>query len=144
LHDSCDGKRELLQVLRRLTAMLFVWVGLLGPASAAFACATLALKADCCPADSSGPCSDQTTGAQPALPATCCVAAPTRSKELTLESRRSDRELDRNSDPPELAINAGWAAPSRPVALAGAAPLAATDARSDGTLTFLLTGRLRL
>ena len=82
---------------------------------------------------------------QQAMPAACCVAAPIQSQKLTFESGRSARERDQNSGSPDLAINAGWPPPNRQFAHAHAAPhQGAPDSRIDGTLTYLLTGRLRL
>jgi hypothetical protein len=141
----CNGILELALVLRQLTAMLLVGVSLLGPTSAVFACATGAFDADCCPEGSSVACNDEAPGLQQALPAACCVAAPAQSQKLTFESGRSARERDQNSGSPDLAINAGWLPPNRQFAHAHAAPHpGAPDLRIDGTLTYLLTGRLRL
>ena len=132
-------------VLRRFTAMLLVGVSLLGPTSAVFACATGALDADCCPEGSSVACKDEAPGLHQAMPAACCVAAPAQSQKLTFESGRSARERDQNSGSPDLAINAGWPPPNRQFAHVHAAPhQGAPDSRIDGTLTYLLTGRLRL
>ena len=145
LGGPCNGKLELAPVLRRFTAMLLVGVSLLGPTSAVFACATVVLDADCCPEGSSVTCNDEEAGLQQAMPAACCLAAPIQSQKLTFESGRSARERDQNSGSPDLAINTGWPPPNRQFAHAHAAPHpGAPDSRIDGTLTYLLTGRLRL
>jgi hypothetical protein len=128
-----------------LTAILIVWLGLLGPAWGAPGCAAVARHAACCPAGSSAHCGDQAPAGQPQPASVCCNTAPPQSQTVALDSGRGARERETNSGSPDLAISASSLLSRRPSVLGpGALRSGATDARGDGTLTFLLTGRLRL
>ena len=139
----CSGKPEMASVLRQLTAVLLVWVSLLGTTTAALACDTP--KADCCPPNSRTPCNDPRPSFQLIAPATCCAVAPVQSRNLAVESERSARERDQSSGSPDLVAIAAWVALGPEASTNSIAdPPAAAAPRTDGTLTYLRTARLRL
>jgi hypothetical protein len=133
-------------VHRRFSAILIVWVGLLAPAGAvALGCTTAAGDGDCCPAGSFAHCGDPMPPIQPQPVSACCHTAPSPSRTLVVDSSRAAWEREKNSGSPDFAVIVGAVLPSRQSVLACRPPrCGAADMCGDGTLTFLLTGRLRL
>jgi hypothetical protein len=75
----------------------------------------------------------------------CCNTAPPPSQTLVADSSRAAWEREKNSGSPDFAVIAGPLLRSRQSVLACGPPRSgAADMCGDGTLTFLLTGRLRL
>ena len=136
------GKLELASVFRQLTAILLVWASLLGTSTAALTCAT---PADCCPPNSRTPCNYPEPSFQVTAPAICCTVAPAQSRNLAVATERSAPERDQSSGSPDLVVVAAWLALGPEASTRRIAdPPAAAAPRTDGTLTYLRTARLRL
>jgi hypothetical protein len=129
---------------RRLTSILLVWASLLGLAQPIMACAADMAASDCCSGD---PVSGCMTGAMPALFAdgSCCVATPAPvSSSFAAPLRSFDHVLSGgDSLSPCLAAQFDNSGGRHARALSNVrVPDAAR--RTDATLTYLYTARLRL
>lgn len=134
-------------MLRRLTVLLVMWVGLLGAASPALACAMeAALAGDCCPPGSTLPCGERGSPDFNAVaPAICCVTASAPAPAVAIDSGRSLYKQQDSSGSPGAVVLPVWvtSAPNLIHSTYIPAP-AVTPPRLGGTLTYLQTGRLRL
>lgn len=133
--------------MRRLTALLVLWVGLLGAISPAFACAVTTSNGDCCPADASSECRQAWAfeRLESASAAMYCLAPAMPSQAVAIALAGNPNEPQHDGRLPEPSAIVVWAdffpdiAPQREFI----APIS-VDARTDATLTYLKTGRLRL
>ena len=137
-------KPELASLLRRLVASLALWIGVLGVASPALACAaTAAVERDCCPEGMPAPCNGGGAGefGEPV----CCVSAPASSQVAAQVCSRSQHAREPDSGPPDPFILSAW---FEAFSGNGSAPLYIapewSSHRADAALTYLHTGRLRL
>jgi hypothetical protein len=130
-------------VLRRLALSLVLWVGVLGVASPALACAaTAALERDCCPEGMPSPCEGGSGDPSATL---CCVAAPAPAQAVAAESGRTQLERAHDSGSPDPFIVSAWLATFvRDGSLPARISSSSSAYRTDATLTYLLTRRLRL
>jgi hypothetical protein len=130
-------------VFRRLVASLLVWVGVLALAAPVVVCATMGPQTrDCCPEGEPSPCGGS-EGEQGIT--ACCAVAPVTSPSAVLEASRTsyDRPLDHGS--PDPLIVALWlGALVQPQAYEAPPAHAGPPRATSATLTYLLTGRLRL
>jgi hypothetical protein len=127
--------------MRRLMALLLVWLGLLGAAGQALACAA-AVDLHCCPPGAASHCGDHA----PATPAgpelLCCAAVSSPMQAIAGDAVRDFKH--------HLAPHAPAALPSAPPDAPGSTqPFGYLSSRhlpawSDSALTYLRTGRLRL
>jgi len=126
-------------MLRRLSVLLLIWVGLLGAAAPAFAC-PMAAQHDCCPPQAPSPC-----GGAPAE-VICCVGTPASSQAVSVNSSRLLKEFPASpSGTPDLPVLPVWVASFPDLAHLYDMPASAPSApRTDAALTYLRTGRLRL
>jgi hypothetical protein len=133
--------------VRRLTALLVLWVGLLGAISPAFACAVSPSGGDCCPPDASPECRQAWAfeRLESASAAMYCLAPAMPSQAVTIGVARDPLESQHDGPLPEPCAIVAWAEfyPDRSPQREFIAPLK-VDARTDATLTYLKTGRLRL
>jgi len=127
--------------MRRLIALLVVWIGLLGAAGPAFACASSAR--DCCPPDAPAPCESQKTP-DPGLASAsvCCASVPAPSALASLESVRKT-VADADSAPDVVAPLSGPIAASATHQTDPEEHLSFSP-RTDASLTYLRIGRLLL
>jgi hypothetical protein len=132
-------------VLRRFTTVVLIWIGLLAVALPAFGCSPAVLNCDCCPADGSAACSPGEMGIihPEAAAALCCVDQSVALRPVASELRRPlhERKFPRGS--PDLAALVTGSI-SRSASRSGDLIFPAGFVRSDGTLIYLHTARLRL
>lgn len=130
--------------MRRFMAFLVLWVGLLGAGSPAFACVTAAAAGDCCPPGSPSGCTQAYE--QLDVEATvCCIAAAAPSQMVSAERGRELQAVqdDSRSADPIAIVRTSFSLPDpRSPPQLDAANV--SSARTDATLTYLRTGRLRL
>ncbi len=132
-------------MLRKLSAILVICVGLLAISSPVAACALASLKSDCCPAGAgTPPCGEEGTGST-VIPdtSTCCLEAP--STCAVVESSRVRAPLDSQGGGPDPRLALFWILTLRP-AESILIPLShrAQGRTDDASLTYLRTLRLRL
>jgi hypothetical protein len=145
---NTTGNLELLRMLRRLTAVVVIWMSLLGAAFPALACSLAASTADCCgQPGTSSPCAGGAGFSQ--LPdvttALCCSSGHAASASVAIDSRGASHERDQHPSSPDpvvlIAWYASWSAPvPEPLitlSLSRSPPSAAAP-------TYLQTARLRL
>src|SRR4029077_11752230 len=94
------------RMLRRLTAVLLIWMSLLGVAFPALAC-SLAASADCCgQAGTSSPCAGGAGFTQ--LPdvttALCCSSGNAASESVAIDSRGASHERDQLPSSPDPVV----------------------------------------
>lgn len=131
-------------MLHRLTAVLLVWFGL-ALAAPALACSLAAAGGDCCPADASFPCgSDVPSYRVDAAVATCCVSATASSPAIEVADTIRQLHWQIDSSPDSLAFPAHVTPRPDAAVLSRLTQLSDSPARTDATLTYLHTGRLRL
>ncbi len=134
-------------MLRRFITVVLIWISLLAVALPAFACSRAALNCNCCPEDGSAACSPGETGIihPEAAAALCCVDQSAALRHIASEGRRPshERKFSRGSPDP-AALSTGPI--SRTASRSGdpILPPLAGFVRSDGTLIYLHTARLRL
>jgi hypothetical protein len=130
-------------VLRRLTASLVIALVLLGTGAPAVACAMELGKRDCCPEGTTMPCGGDGAGYTMQV-AACCVSAP-QSSSSWVSSSRSHAEPQDHSGSPDPVIAFAWIATLTSLRHVSGIPThSVAPIRSDGSLTYLRTGRLRL
>jgi hypothetical protein len=123
--------------MRRLTALLIVWVGLLGAIAPAFACAMPTSDSSCCPPDAPADCRQAWEFERLET-----VASPVPSKMSSVEAVRTSQHDARSPESPVITAAPPFIANS---AQRGELVVPAESiARTDATLTYLKTGRLRL
>jgi hypothetical protein len=128
-------------VLRRLTTLLVLGFVLLGTAAPAFACAT---KGDCCPEDTTTPCGGEGSGFITSAPLVACCVSPPQSAS-SISALRNESGQQNNSGSPDPVLVVAWLATFASRSPDSAIPSHfAAITRSDGALTYLRTGRLRL
>jgi len=129
--------------MRRLLSLLLLWVGLIGAGAPAFACTTAAAAGDCCPPGRASGCTE--VYAQLGSDAiVCCISAAASSALVTVEPGREPQlaHCERGSaDPIATAASAHAILDVRGSNLV--LPVI-TAARTDSSLTYLHTARLRL
>ncbi len=134
-------------MLRQLTALLLVWVGL-ATGTPALACSPAAADMDCCPKGAPIPCKDGASGqSRDATPTACCVAASVSAAAVpTLDSNRNlpVATADPGSPDPLILVAARVAALTDAARLPILTGLLVPRAHTDATPTYLSTGRLRL
>jgi hypothetical protein len=141
----CDGPREWLPVFRRLTTVALIWISLLAVALPAFACSRA--TCNCCPIEGSTAGGLGETGIihPEAAAALCCVDQSEALRPVEREVRRPshDSKFPQGSRDPAALITGLI---SRTALRSGELllPPLAGFVRSDGTLTYLHTARLRL
>lgn len=129
-------------MLRRLIAVLVMGFVLFGTIAPAVACVAQASAHGCCHSDSNPPCDKQGDGSTSTV--TCCDAAPPTAATLN-EPRQQAAQLLHDSGAPDPVVAMAWLA-----TLAASPPTlspptnAVVPVWSDGELTYLRTGRLRL
>lgn len=138
---------EIGSVLRRMTALLAVWLGLLGVVAPALACAADAPDDVCCPQEAPLQCTDNEPGYRAGTPAAmCCVPANVRAQAASIDSRRSTQDREHDSGTPDPLIPSASLDSLTGVTYAphinNAPPH--SQPRTDAALTYLRTGRLRL
>jgi hypothetical protein len=142
------GNLESLQVLRRLTAVVVIWVSLLGAAFPAFACTLAALNSECCgQTGATPPCAGDVGFGQPmnTTTASCCASGHEAFPGAAFDSDRTSPERAHEHSPPEPFVLIAWSASWLARVLA---PLTTPTLRrpppSGAALTYLRTARLRL
>jgi hypothetical protein len=137
-------------MLRRLSTLLVVWVGLLGVALPALACSMAALDRDCCPQNAPSSCGDESRGCLKAAAAICRATVSGSSQAVSINASRLLQESHAGPcGSPDLPVLPVWVAHSMGMAMDVArrydvpAP-ASSPPRTDAALTYLHTGRLRL
>jgi hypothetical protein len=142
------GNLESLRVLRRLTAVVVIWVSLLGAAFPAFACTLLASNSECCgQSDTTLPCAGDVGFGQPvnATTASCCASGHDAFPVLAFDSDRSSPERGHDISPPEPLVLIAWSASwLAPVLAPPTTPTLMRPLPGAAALTYLRTARLRL
>ena len=137
------GSRRAEQVMRRLTAILAIWLGLLGVAVPVLACSMGVAGDGCCPLGTESAC-----GGESQLNSTtvslCCSAGPASASGPSVESRRTIQSPVHPGTPEQFVVS-GW----RTTHPDSATPQFIVQSsirphRADAALTYLRTGRLRL
>jgi hypothetical protein len=130
-------------VLRRLTTLLVLSFVVLGMTTPALACAVASTQHDCCPDGSTAPCSGETPSIDSSGPvAACCVVAPPTS--VLNGASGAQAEQPKHSSAPDPFLTAAWLAALTSTHLSSTPTPAVIPVRTDGELTYLRTGRLRL
>lgn len=132
-------------MLRRLSAILVLCVGLLTIGGPAAACALASATSDCCPSGGQ-PCGDGGSGA-PVSPeaSACCFTAPTPSSAAAAEAPRARASLDLHASGPDPYLSLAWLLTLHPWESIAAPAIHPPDGRAvDASLTYLHTLRLRL
>jgi hypothetical protein len=139
-----DVSLELQIVLRRLTALWVLGFVLLGTVAPTLACASAFAEADCCPAGSSAPCDGAGSGfPSDALADACCASAP--ASVASVGAIRSHAEHADHSGAPDPVLIVAWLATFTSLPDVPAISTHSVASMStDGVLTYLRTGRLRL
>lgn len=130
--------------MRRFLTLLIVWAALAGAGLPAFACATAAAAGDCCPPDAPSGCI-QAYQQLDIEAAVCCITAAAPSQLVVAEPNREPKaaQRDHGSTDPVALVTPSSSYPS----LRSTIRLAIShvpSARTDASLTYLYTGRLRL
>ena len=133
-------------MLRRFAIVLVAWLGLAWAVSPALACARGAADRDCCPEGVTSPCKGEEPSVDlSSLAALCCAGASTASPVVSAEASRTTHVQPRDSGSPDPIVTFAWFATLTP--FPDAAPLpdrGFASSRTDATLTYLRTRRLRL
>lgn len=135
-------------MLRRLTAVVVIWMSLLGAAFPALACSLAATTADCCgQPGTASPCAGGAGFVQ--LPdvttAMCCASAPAAFPGVTSDSGRASHERGQHSSSPDPVILVAWYATwSAAVPAPSTIPSLSRSPPGSAALTYLQTARLRL
>jgi len=141
------GDLELLRMLRRLTAVVVIWMSLLGAAFPALAC-SLAASADCCgQGGTSSPCAGGAGFSQ--LPdvttALCCASGPAAFPSVATDSGRAWHERNQHPSSPDPVVLIAWYATwSAPVPAPSIIRSLSRSPPSAAVPTYLQTARLRL
>lgn len=125
--------------MRRLTALLVLWVGLLGAISPAFACAMMTGGGDCCPADASTECRQAWAfeRLESASAAMYCLAPAMPSQVIAIDARNPHKFQHDCWAPQFSAVASAAACADLTPRRAFIAPVR-SDARTDATLTYLV------
>ncbi|MEP7244320.1 MAG: hypothetical protein ABI885_11595 [Gammaproteobacteria bacterium] len=132
-------------MLRRLSAILVICVGLLTIGGPAAACALASATSDCCPTNGQ-PCDDGGSGTtvNPGASA-CCFTAPTPGTAATAEAPRARASLDLHASGPDSCLPLAWLLTLHPWESIASPAIRPPDSRAaDASLTYLHTLRLRL
>jgi hypothetical protein len=134
-------------MLRRLTAVVVIWMSLLGVAFPALAC-SLATSADCCgQPGTSSPCAGRAS--LPQLPdvttALCCASGPAAFPSVATDSGRALHERAQHPSFPDPVVLIAWYATWSAAAPAPSIiPSLSRSPPSAAAPTYLQTARLRL
>lgn len=135
-------------MMRRLTAIVMIWVSLLGAALPAFACASAGFAHDCCAGAAGGsPCAGDTSLVQASDGAamSCCASGHPASPNALVDSGRSSHESDHCAGSPDTLAPAAWSAlPSAAQLTRMAVPPPTRAPPGAASRTYLHTARLRL
>jgi hypothetical protein len=135
-------------MLRRLTAVVVIWISLLGAAFPALACSLAASTADCCgQPGTSSPCAGGAGFSQ--LPdvatAPCCASAPAAFPSAASDSGRGSHVREQHSSSSDPVVLIAWYATwSARVPAPSIIPSLSRSPPSDAVPTYLQTARLRL
>lgn len=132
------------RVMRRLTAILAIWLSLLGVAMPVLACSMGVAADSCCPVRTQSPCGGSGESQWNATVTVCCSAGPTFASGPSVEPSRSTQAPLHPGTPDQLVVS-GWTT-TNPVSSAAQRIFASSIPahRADAALTYLRTGRLRL
>jgi hypothetical protein len=132
------------RVMRRLTAILAIWLSLVGVAMPVLACSMGVDVAGCCPIGTQSPCGGSGESQWNATAALCCSAGPTSTAGPSVEPSRSSQAPLHPGTPDQFVVS-GWTTinPVKPAAHR-VFPTSIPTHRADAALTYLRTGRLRL
>jgi hypothetical protein len=139
------GPRRAERVMRRLTAILAIWLSLLGVAMPVLACSMGVAADGCCPVRTQSPCGGSRESQWNATVALCCSAGPTSASGPSIEPSRSTHVPLHSGTPDQLLVS-GWTT-TNPASVAGQRIFTCSSIpthRADAALTYLHTGRLRL
>jgi hypothetical protein len=140
------GNLELLRMLRRLTALVVIWMSLLGAAFPALAC-SLAASADCCgQPGTSSPCAGAGFSQLPDVTtALCCASGPAAFPSVATDSGRASHERDQHASSSDPVVLIAWYATwSAPIPAPSIIPSLSRSPPSAAAPTYLQTARLRL
>jgi hypothetical protein len=138
------GSRRAEQVMRRLTAILAIWLSLLGVAVPVLACSMGVAGDGCCPLGTESPCGGGESQLNSTTVSLCCSAGPASASGPSVESRRTIQSPVHPGTPEQFVVS-GW----RTTHPDSATPQFIVQSsirphRADAALTYLRTGRLRL
>jgi hypothetical protein len=138
------GPRRAERVMRRLTAILAIWLSLVGVAMPALACSMGVDAAGCCPVRTHSPCGGSGELQSNATAAPCCSAVPASTAGPAVEPSCSNQSSLHPGTPDQF-VGSGCTA-INPVSAAAHRifPTSIPTHRADAALTYLRTGRLRL
>jgi len=126
--------------MRRVMAVLVVWVGLFGVISPTIACPLPALP-DCCPSGSGSPCQGHESGTSGA----CCAVVPASAAASTADTHRVRLESHGSPGSPDPVIVGPWVTASQvSPSLFPHVAWRTSCHYSNASLTYLRTARLRL
>ena len=140
------GSKERVLMLRRLSTLLLVWVGLLGAALPAFACSMAALDRDCCPQNAPSSCGDGSRECLQAAAAICRASTSGAAQAVSIQASQLLQEGQAGpGGSPDLPVLPAWVLSSMDSAPWDDIPEpVSSPPRTDAALTYLHTGRLRL
>lgn len=137
------GSQRAERVMRRLTAILTIWLSLLGVAMPVLACSAGVTGDGCCPARTQSPCGGGELQSNATI-GLCCSAGPTSAYVLSVDPSRSVQSSLHPGTPGHL-VGSGWTTTGPGSAAARLVfPSSIPTHRADAALTYLRTGRLRL
>jgi len=138
------GSQRAEQVMRRLTAILAIWLSLLGVAMPVLACSMGAAGQGCCPAGTQSPCGAGRESQWNPTVDLCCSAGPTSANATSAEPSRNIQSLLHPGTPDQFVVGGGTTANTASAAAQSLFPSWIPSKRADASLTYLRTGRLRL
>jgi hypothetical protein len=142
------GNLEFLRMLRRLTAVVVIWMSLLGAAFPAVACSLGAAADDCCGQQgASSPCAGGEGFVQPpnATMALCCASGHAAFPSVATDSGRASQPRGQHPSSPDPVVLIAWYASwSAPVPARLLTASLTRSPPSAAALTYLHTARLRL
>lgn len=130
--------------MRRLTAILAIWLSLVGVVMPVLACSMGVDTAGCCPMRTHSPCGGSGESQWNATVAVCCSAGPTSNAGPYVEPTRSSQALFHPGTPDPLVVSNRAAITQVSAVTHRIFPTSIPTHRADAARTYLRTGRLRL
>lgn len=130
---------------KRLSILVMLWLGLIWAAAPALACAPMENR-DCCPEGAPSPCGGGESGLNlKAVASLCCASAPVASPSAAADTARSTHVEPQSPESPDAIALLAWFATLQPREYeTPRAPPDIVQTRTDASLTYLRTLRLRL
>jgi hypothetical protein len=130
--------------MRRLTAILVIWLSLLGVAMPVLACSMGAAGQGCCPAGTQSPCGAGSESQWNPTVDLCCSAGLISANAPSVEPNRNIQSPLHPGTPDQFVVGGGTTADTGSAAAQSLVSSSIPSKRADAALTYLRTRRLRL